>query len=928
MTERTHVPTAVWVVGCLLVVTVGMRVVDVYPSFPLYFFMPLLAGWASRIYGPRVLLPLAVLGVLPFARVSLEGGFSFAFGIPKSWWLLSMLAGLALARPDGLAELVRVRARWLAYGALAWWALAAMDFGQTRISLGDGKGLMFDVLTIPAVLVIALLIRWGSLAAILGLHGRFWRVLAAAYAAVLVVELVVQMRWKHVQIGDAAASSLVPIACFWLVGLQAIRFRWVAVALACCAAIKWGLFRTTGSIAAGLLEVQGAPETQIWNVFLPGLCAALVGRAFATFWRSGSFAEAQRRVAWTAVGLTLAVLLGALFYMNRKVGIYGAGIPLLCGISLIAAHYASGRHPLLLPLFIQTLVVAAAFAFDERVRMARLFDALTWVAFATFPYAMVGFLMRDRRERAGRAVVAPASAPSGLVTVDIGAVAEIVQRIDRAAVLRSFGALLVPLLAVVYVASQVGAMRAAMEFFGRDPEALMVIATIAVIGIVGVLAPCGFIVADWIDRQQHLRWIACLTGSFYGVLACVAVAATFCLAPEVTGMLDFDDTTADRVAGGVGALFCAAVLGAGAFGRSRRARMAFYGLAALSALLALGAVALTGWLALREAPGLVVELAAFVAFFPIVGWLAARAVRLRIILAEDRPRDVLYGALGKGFWVRMAALMGLPSSMWKRRALRSSSTWVLLVARPVVYLAALAAKVTLGGAAFLLIAGHAVFAGGKRLAARAIWQPDKRDPDGAPILFLRGFDDDRFDFRRPQWQLPSRWFDLWAFRRNADEALVDEVAKFGPVVALGRPGEAARPFGALRHYSSDEAWKDTIVDTARQAGLIVLAAGDSPGLQWEIKMLGEEKLLPRTLVLFNPDPARDESNLRTLERFVGADAVQATAGGRTGQRLIALLPSPDGPLLLTAPRALAAAYVVALRAMSLRMDAAKLASAM
>ena len=35
-------------------------------------------------------------------------------------------------------------------------------------------------------------------------------------------------------------------------------------------------------------------------------------------------------------------------------------------------------------------------------------------------------------------------------------------------------------------------------------------------------------------------------------------------------------------------------------------------------------------------------------------------------------------------------------------------------------------------------------------------------------------------------QIPwlARWLDLWSFRQNLDEAMVDELAQFGPVVAL------------------------------------------------------------------------------------------------------------------------------------------------
>ena len=59
---------------------------------------------------------------------------------------------------------------------------------------------------------------------------------------------------------------------------------------------------------------------------------------------------------------------------------------------------------------------------------------------------------------------------------------------------------------------------------------------------------------------------------------------------------------------------------------------------------------------------------------------------------------------------------------------------------------------------------------------------------------------------RPQFSqipnCPSSW------RRNADEALIDEIAQYGPVVALGRPGEKHVPFGAQRHYEAHETWQE------------------------------------------------------------------------------------------------------------------------
>ena len=95
----------------------------------------------------------------------------------------------------------------------------------------------------------------------------------------------------------------------------------------------------------------------------------------------------------------------------------------------------------------------------------------------------------------------------------------------------------------------------------------------------------------------------------------------------------------------------------------------------------------------------------------------------------------------------------------------------------------------------MLAAGHGLFAWGKRSAAAMPWHPlQNSDDERAPVLFLRSFEDDQFQFRRPSWQLHMRWFDLWSFRRNVNEAMIDEVALYGPVVALGRPGDREAPF--------------------------------------------------------------------------------------------------------------------------------------
>jgi hypothetical protein len=61
------------------------------------------------------------------------------------------------------------------------------------------------------------------------------------------------------------------------------------------------------------------------------------------------------------------------------------------------------------------------------------------------------------------------------------------------------------------------------------------------------------------------------------------------------------------------------------------------------------------------------------ALVPITLWFIVRGIGLRLLLSGTRLRTLLFGELHGGFWVRMTFLVGLPSSMWRRSAIRKAS---------------------------------------------------------------------------------------------------------------------------------------------------------------------------------------------------------------------------------------------------------------
>ncbi len=88
--------------------------------------------------------------------------------------------------------------------------------------------------------------------------------------------------------------------------------------------------------------------------------------------------------------------------------------------------------------------------------------------------------------------------------------------------------------------------------------------------------------------------------------------------------------------------------------------------------------------------------------------------------------------------------------------------------------------------------------------------------DGRPaIIYLRSFADDT------------------SFQPVHEQELVAALSLFGPVIAIGRPGEALQTLGAARVYLGDD-WQLQIYQWIQKCAMVVIRIGISPGLRWEI----------------------------------------------------------------------------------------------
>lgn len=151
--------------------------------------------------------------------------------------------------------------------------------------------------------------------------------------------------------------------------------------------------------------------------------------------------------------------------------------------------------------------------------------------------------------------------------------------------------------------------------------------------------------------------------------------------------------------------------------------------------------------------------------------------------------------------------------------------------------------------AFVLwIVGQWMIVRSKRLGQPTTEQALKNDPRPA-VLYLRSFQADRADERR-------RWLNL-LFRSkdgvplSGEEELTQLMLKIGPVIAIGRPGEKLPQLGAARVYIPDDQWQESVKTYMDQSQLIVIRAGKTAGLKWELQEI-IENIDPEKVMVYFP----------------------------------------------------------------------------
>lgn len=156
---------------------------------------------------------------------------------------------------------------------------------------------------------------------------------------------------------------------------------------------------------------------------------------------------------------------------------------------------------------------------------------------------------------------------------------------------------------------------------------------------------------------------------------------------------------------------------------------------------------------------------------------------------------------------------------------------------------------------WLLVRAYGRF---RQLLAEASAEAQRRDPR-PPVLLLRSFADDLVTV----W--PSHGFYLSTTGNTMERTLERVLRSVGPVIAIGRPGEALPPLGAAREYLAGEIWRSRVQNHIRQAQLIAVVLGKSKGLVFEYELLAQYGALSKSLLIIPPE--KDSLLAPRWERF-------------------------------------------------------------
>ena len=143
-----------------------------------------------------------------------------------------------------------------------------------------------------------------------------------------------------------------------------------------------------------------------------------------------------------------------------------------------------------------------------------------------------------------------------------------------------------------------------------------------------------------------------------------------------------------------------------------------------------------------------------------------------------------------------------------------------------------------------------------------------------------------------------------------EEVIAEVLSDFGPVIAIGRPGEALPPVGASREYVPSDQWEDTVSTHMREARWIAVVLGTTEGLEVEFRKIREHSHIHKVILVFPPVGAPELE--KRWQAFTAA-AFDGAASNDVSQVLVATIPDGRRPTFIACKERDAHCYEFALR---------------
>ncbi len=247
-------------------------------------------------------------------------------------------------------------------------------------------------------------------------------------------------------------------------------------------------------------------------------------------------------------------------------------------------------------------------------------------------------------------------------------------------------------------------------------------------------------------------------------------------------------------------------------------------------------------------------------------WLAANVVALGIFMVGLGMRGLSLRDRGTRFGLRLKWLganlvvfsfvsslvaddskeRAIAESLFGSDALAGASDWMIFVTIP------------------LVLAGIELLRRGWRYDQMVAARPTAAFEPAESVLYLRSFEDDGSFLVGG-----LRRFLFWWVLTDFEQDVTSVVRRFGPVVAVGEPGERLPYLGAVRIYFDQSEWKGEVAARMAVAKLVVMKAGTSAGLWWELEQALRLCAPERVAILVTGSPRKIGPFLEELESRVG-----------------------------------------------------------